>query len=62
MDKTTYEVLYGKKSNVSYFRVFGSKASVHVHDAKREKLDAKSVMGIMVGYVPIVKDIDSIIQ
>lgn len=45
-------MLYGKKPEVSYFCVFGSKAYAFVPAKKRKKLDAKSVLGIMVGYVP----------
>ncbi|CDO74894.1 hypothetical protein BN946_scf184988.g1, partial [Trametes cinnabarina] len=43
----------GTVPDVSYFRVFGCKAFVHVQKAKREgKLDKKAVEMIFVGYEP----------
>ena len=39
--RTPYEFWYGKKPNVSYFKVFGYVAYAHIKDEKRRKLDAK---------------------
>jgi transposase InsO family protein len=50
--KTPWELFYGTKPDVSYFRVFGSAAYVHVAKHRRSKLDAQSVKGILVGYNP----------
>jgi len=49
-NKTPYELWYGKKPNISYLRIFGTRAFVHIPDAFRCKLDAKAVECIMVGY------------
>ena len=35
---------------MSYLRVFGCKAHVHVPDQKRKKLEAKSLECVFVGY------------
>lgn len=47
---TPEEAWSGKKPDVSAFRVFGSKAMVHVPKQLRQKFDAKSSECIMVGY------------
>jgi transposase InsO family protein len=44
------EVWSGKKVNLSFVRIFGSTAYVHIADAERSKLDAKSVKCTFVGY------------
>lgn len=40
----------GKKPNLSYLRVFGSEAYVHVEKQFRKKLDAKTKKMLLVGY------------
>ena len=40
--ETPYERWYGRKPDVSYFRVFGCMAYAHVPDCERQKLDTKS--------------------
>lgn len=48
---TPYEVLRGKKPNVSHFKIFGSKAYVHKPNIRRDgKFDSRSEEGILVGY------------
>lgn len=47
---TPFELWNGCKPDVSYFRVFGSPAFVHVPDESRRKLDPKAIEGILVGY------------
>jgi hypothetical protein len=42
----------GKVPDVSYFRVFGCKAYMHVPADKRRKLDAKAIEVMLVGYEP----------
>ena len=52
---TPYEGWYGKKPNVSHFKVFGYSAYVHISQAPRKKLDPKSKKCIFVGYCEIQK-------
>lgn len=47
---TPYELWYGHKPDVSFMRVFGATAFVHVPDEKRNKFDAKSRKTVFVGY------------
>ena len=47
---TPYERWYGKKPDVSNFRVFGCTAYAHVPDSLRQKLDQKAVKMRFVGY------------
>ena len=42
----------GHVPDVSYFRVFGSKAYVHTLEDKRKKLDPRSIEMMLVGYEP----------
>ena len=42
----------GHVPDVSYFRVFGCKAYVHVPEDKRQKLDPRSIEMTLVGYEP----------
>lgn len=44
------EVWSNKKINTNYFRVFGSRAMVHVAKVKRKKFDPVSEEQVMVGY------------
>lgn len=47
---TPYERWYGKKPNLNYFRIFGSKAYVYSNDPKRKKLDRKCKQLVFIGY------------
>ena len=47
---TPHEKYYGKKPDLSYVRIFGSFAYVHIPDKKRQNLDPKSKKCILVGY------------
>ena len=48
--ETPYERWYGRKPDVSHFRVFGCMAYAHVPDCERRKLDTKSRKMRFVGY------------
>jgi hypothetical protein len=48
--KTSYELLTGKKANVSYFRVFGSKCFILVKRGRKSKFAPKAVEGFLLGY------------
>jgi hypothetical protein len=50
LKKTSYELLTGKKSNVSYFRVFGSKCFILVKRGIKSKFAPKVVEGFLLGY------------
>jgi hypothetical protein len=50
LKKTSYELLTGKKPNVSYFRVFGSKCFILVKRGRKSKFAPKAVEGFLVGY------------
>ncbi|KAM7494627.1 hypothetical protein LguiB_029236 [Lonicera macranthoides] len=45
-----FEVLYQRKPNVSYFRVFGSVCFVHISKNNRTKLDPRARKCVFVGY------------
>ena len=47
---TPYELFHGRKPNISYFRVFGSKCFILNTGDQLEKFDPKSDEGIFVGY------------
>jgi hypothetical protein len=47
---TLYEVWRGKKPNVSYFHIFGSKCYILLDRDPRRKLDPKGEEGIFLGY------------
>ena len=49
-DITPHEKFFGKKQDLSYVRVFGAIAYVHIPDDTRQKLDPKSEKCILVGY------------
>ncbi|KAL0359324.1 UNVERIFIED_CONTAM: Retrovirus-related Pol polyprotein from transposon TNT 1-94 [Sesamum angustifolium] len=49
-EKAPFEILYGVKPDVNYFRVFGSICYVHVPKNNRTKFDAKAKKCIFVGY------------
>jgi transposase InsO family protein len=50
LKKTSYELLTGNKSNVSYFRVFGSKCYILVKKGRHSKFAPKTVEGFLLGY------------
>jgi hypothetical protein len=50
LKKTSYELLTGKKPNVSYFRVFGSKCFILVKRGRKSKFALKAVEGFLLGY------------
>ena len=47
--KTRYELWYGYKPNISYFKVFGSKFYI-LKESRKGKFDVKSDEGIFLGY------------
>jgi transposase InsO family protein len=50
LKKTSYELLIGKKPNVSYFRVFGSKFFILIKRGRKSKFAPKAVDGFLLGY------------
>jgi hypothetical protein len=54
--KTPYELWIGRKPNLSYFRVFGSKYFVLNEASKVIKFDLKSIEGVFVEYFSTSKD------
>jgi hypothetical protein len=50
LKKTSYELLTSKKTNVSYFRVFGSKCFILVKKGRKSKFAPKVVEGFLLGY------------
>jgi hypothetical protein len=48
--KTSYELLIGKKPNVSYFRVFGSKYFILIKRGRNSKFAPKAVECFLLGY------------
>jgi hypothetical protein len=50
LKKTSYELLTGKKPNVSYFRVFGGKCFILVKRRRNSKFAPKVVEGFLLGY------------
>jgi hypothetical protein len=50
LKKASYELLTGKKLNVSYFRVFGSKCFILVKRGRKSKFAPKAVEGFLLGY------------
>jgi hypothetical protein len=50
LKNTSYELLTGKKPNVSYFRVFGSKCFILVKRGRKSKFAPKAVEGFLLGY------------
>jgi hypothetical protein len=50
LKKTSYELLIGKKPNVSYFRVFGSKCFILIKRGRKSKFAPKAVEGFLLGY------------
>jgi transposase InsO family protein len=50
LKKTSYKLLTGKKPNVSYFRVFGSKCFILIKRGRKSKFAPKAVEGFLLGY------------
>jgi hypothetical protein len=50
LKKTSYELLTGKKPNVSYFRVFGSKCFILIKRGRNSKFAPKAAEGFSLGY------------
>jgi transposase InsO family protein len=50
LKKTSYELLTGKKPNISYFRVSGSKCFILVKRGRKSKFAPKTVEGFLLGY------------
>jgi transposase InsO family protein len=50
LKKTSYELITGKRPNVSYFRVFVSKCFILVKRGRNFKFAPKSVEGFLLGY------------
>jgi hypothetical protein len=50
LKKTSNELLTGKKTNVSYFRVFGSKCFILIKKGINSKFAPKAVEGFLLGY------------
>jgi hypothetical protein len=50
LKKTKYELLTGKKPNVSYFRVFGSKCFIIIKRGRNAKFAPKAIEGFLLGY------------
>jgi hypothetical protein len=50
LKNTSYELPTGKKPNVSYFRVFGSKCFILVKRGRKSKFAPKTVEGVLLGY------------
>jgi hypothetical protein len=50
LKNTSYELLTGKKPNVSYFRVFGSTCFILVKRGRKSKFAPKAVEGFLLGY------------
>jgi transposase InsO family protein len=49
LKKTSYELVTGKKPNVSYFRVFGSKCFILIKRGRSSKFAPKAVEGFLLG-------------
>jgi transposase InsO family protein len=50
LKKSSYELLTGKKPNVTYFRVFGSKCFILIKRGRNSKFALKAVEGFLLGY------------
>jgi hypothetical protein len=50
LKKTSYELLTGKKPNVLYFRVFGSKCFILIKRGRNSKIAPKALEGFLLGY------------
>jgi hypothetical protein len=50
LKKTSYELLTGKRPNVSFFRVFGSKCFILIKRGRNYKFAPKAVEGFLLGH------------
>jgi transposase InsO family protein len=50
LKKTSYELITGKKPNVSYFRVFGSKCFILIKRGRKSKFAPNAVESFLLGY------------
>ena len=50
LDKTPYELWKGRKPNISFFKIFGCKCFILKTKDNLRKFDAKSDIGIFLGY------------
>lgn len=51
LNKTVYELIKGKKPDITHFRMFGCKCFFHINNKNNlAKLDPRSHEGISVGY------------
>jgi hypothetical protein len=50
LEKTLYELLHGRKPNISYFRVFGCKCYILKKGTRLEKFDKRYDEGFLLGY------------
>jgi transposase InsO family protein len=50
LKKTSYELVTGKKPDVSYFRVFGSKCFILIRRGRKSKFAPKAVEDFLLGY------------
>ncbi|KAK2382366.1 putative mitochondrial protein [Trifolium repens] len=50
LNKTTYELFKGRKSNISYFHQFGCTCYILNNKVYKKKFDAKACKGIFIGY------------
>src|SRR5664279_257919 len=50
LNKTSYEILTGKKPDISYFKVFGCKCFILKKGNRLSKFETRSYEGIFVGY------------
>jgi hypothetical protein len=50
LKKTLYELLIGRKSNISYFRVFGCKCYILRKGTRLSKFQSKCDEGFLLGY------------
>ena len=50
VNKTPYEMWFGKPPNLSYLKIFGSTAHILVQKETRRKLDSHSIEAIFLGY------------
>jgi hypothetical protein len=50
LKKISYELITGKKPNISYFRVFGSKCFILIKRGRSSKFAPKVVEGFLLGY------------
>jgi hypothetical protein len=49
-EKTSYELLNGRKPNIAYFWVFGCKCYILRKDTRLSKFDKKCDKGFLLGY------------